>query len=106
MERLWDVQFPPPVGSRPALVLTTNALLTRLSAVTLAEVTSTCGPTSTHVEVGPEVGLTGRDRSWINVTGLHTVPHGRLRRRRGRLTPTELDQVGEAVRRYLDVEPG
>lgn len=102
---IWDVQIPPPVGPRPAVVLTTNTLIARLGAVTVAEVTGTAGPASTHVEVPREAGLTGRDRSWVNVTGLHTVPRGKLRRRRGRLTPAELDQVGAAVRLYLDVEP-
>jgi mRNA interferase MazF len=87
------------------VVLTTNALITRLGAVTVAEVTGTAGPASTHVEVPSEAGLTGRDRSWVNVTGLHTIPQGKLRRRRGRLAPTELDRVGAAVRLYLDVEP-
>jgi hypothetical protein len=53
------VQFPPPVGPQPAIVLTTNALITRLGAVTVAEVTSTAGPSWTHIEVPPEVGLTG-----------------------------------------------
>lgn len=102
---VWDVQFPPPVGPRPAIVLTTNALITRLGAVTVAEVTSTAGPSWTHIEVPPEVGLTGRDHSWVNVTGLHTVPTGRMHRRRGRLAPAELDRVGAAVRLYLDLEP-
>ena len=102
---VWEVQFPPPVGTLPAVVLTTNALITRLGAVTVAEITSTAGPSSTHVEVSSEAGLTGRDRSWVNTTGLHTTPRGRLRRRRGRLAPPELDSVGAAVRRYLDIDP-
>ena len=102
---VWDVHFSPPVGHRPAVVLTTNALIPRLGAVTVAEITGTAGPASTHVEVPRELGLTGRERSWINLTGLHTIPHGKLRRRRGRLAPPELDRVGAAVRLYLDIEP-
>ncbi|MGH3384100.1 MAG: type II toxin-antitoxin system PemK/MazF family toxin [Nocardioidaceae bacterium] len=101
---VWDVQFPPPVGSRPGVVLTTNALIPRLGAVTIAEITGTEGPGSTHIEVSPEAGLTGRSRSWVNVTGLHTVPKGKLRRHRGRLAPTELSRVATAVRTYLDLE--
>lgn len=102
---VWDVQFPSPVGAWPALVLTTNVLLARLGAITVAEITGTPGPPSTHIELPPEVGLTGRERSWVNVTGLHTVPRGKLRRRRGRLAPVELDRVGAAIRLYLDIEP-
>lgn len=101
---VWDVQFPAPVGARPCVLLTTNALLGRLGAVTLAEITSTEGPGSTHIEVGPATGLTGRERSWVNVTGLHTVPKGKLRRHRGRLAPAELTHVASAVRVYLDLD--
>ncbi len=101
---VWDVQFPPPIGARPCVVLTTNVLIPRLSAVTIAEITRTEGPGSTHIEVGPEAGLTGRGRTWVNVTGLHTVPKGRLRTHRGRLSSAELDRVSAAVRVYLDLD--
>lgn len=101
---VWEVQFPPPVGSRPCVVLTTNVLIPRLDAITVAEITSTAGPGSTHIEVGPEAGLTGRPRSWVNVTGLHTVPKGKLHIHRGRLSPAELAQVCAAVGSYLDLD--
>ena len=85
-------------------MLTTNPLIGRLGAVTVAEVTGTEGPSTTHVEFDPGAVLTGRDRSWVNATGLHTVAKGKLRRHRGRLTPNELRSVDEAVRLYLDLE--
>lgn len=102
---IWDVHFPPPIGQRPCLVLTTNPLIQRLSAVTIAEITGTEGPASTHVEIDPEAGLTGRERSWVNATSLHTVPIGKLRKHRGRLSPIELRKVTEAVRLVLDLDP-
>jgi mRNA-degrading endonuclease toxin of MazEF toxin-antitoxin module len=86
------------------MVLTTNVLIDRLGAVTVAEVTGTEGPGSTHIELGFEAGLSARSRSWVNVTGLHTVPKGKLRRHRGRLAPTELAHVAAAVRVYLDLD--
>jgi len=79
-------------------------LIARLGAVTIAEITGTEGPHSTHVEVDVDAGLTGRLQSWVNVTGLHTVSKGKLRRRRGRLAPPELDRVAAAVRAYLDLD--
>lgn len=100
---VWDIRFPPPNGARPCVVLTVNALIPRLGAVTVAEMTGTKGPKSTHVEVGPQSGLTGRDRSYINATALHTVPKGKLRKQRGRLSPSELDQLATAIRLYLDL---
>lgn len=98
---MWDVQFPAPIGARPCVLLTTNVLIPRLGAVTVAEITRTEGPGSTHVELPRELGLT--ERSWVNVTGLHTVPTGKLRRHRGRLAPDELDLVAAAVRLVLDL---
>lgn len=85
-------------------MVTTNALVPRLGAVTVADVTGTRGPDTTHVEVEPSACLTGRERSFVNVTGLHTVPKGELRRYRGRLAPPELDRLGEALKLYLDLD--
>jgi mRNA-degrading endonuclease toxin of MazEF toxin-antitoxin module len=101
---VWDVQFPNPIGTRPCVVLTTNPLIGRLGSVTVAEVTGSQGPASTHVEVAPESGLTARDQSWVNSTALHTLPKGKLRRHRGRLSPSELLRVNKAVRLYLDLD--
>lgn len=100
---MWDVRFPHPVGARPCVVLTVNALIPRLGAVTVAEITGAEGPPSTHIEVGRDSGLTGRDRSYINATALHTIPKGKLRRQRGRLSPAELEHLSQAVRLYLDL---
>ncbi len=49
---VWDVQFASPVGSRPCVVLTTNVLIGRLGAVTIAEITGTEGPGSTAEVLG------------------------------------------------------
>lgn len=101
---VWDVQFPSPIGARPCVLLTVNVLIPRLGAVTVAEVTGTEGPSSTHIPVGPEAGLTGRCQSYINATALHTIPKGKLRRQRGRLAVPELQQLTKALALYLDLE--
>lgn len=101
---VWDAQFPSPIGTRPCVVLTTNPLINRLAAVTVAEITGTEGPATTHIGVGPDSGVTGRDRSWVNTTGLHTVAKGKLRRQQGRLSPSELRAVNQAVRLSLDLD--
>lgn len=101
---LWDVQLPSPIGPRPCVLLTTNALISRLNSVTVAEITSTQGPPSTHIELQTDSGLTGREYSYVNTTALHTVPKGRLRNQHGRLSPTELTHLATAIRRYLDLD--
>lgn len=98
---IWDARFPAPVGPHPVVVLTSNALVPRLSALTCAVVTSTEGPATTHVPVDPDSGVGRRRPSWINATDLHAVPVSRLVRRRGRLAPDELARLEAAVRAVL-----
>jgi mRNA interferase MazF len=72
-----------------------------LSAVTVAVITGTEGPPSTHVAVDSDVGLTGHEVSYINATDLQTVDKPRLRRRRGLLSPGDVARLEDAIRLYL-----
>jgi mRNA interferase MazF len=98
---VWDAQFPRGIGAHPVVVLTVNAVGQHLSALTVAVVTGTEGPASTHVRLDRDAGLTGHDVSYVNATDLHTLPKGKLRKQRGRLNQGELAAVEEAVRIYL-----
>jgi mRNA interferase MazF len=98
---VWDARLPSPVGEHPVVILTTNALIPRLSAVTVAVITGTEGPPATHVRLDQDAGLTGHDVSFVNATDLHTIDKPRLRRQRGRLNRVELDKVELAVTAYL-----
>ncbi len=100
---MWDARLPRPIGDHPVVVLTTNALIPRLSAVTVALITGNAGPPSTHVRLDRDAGLTGYDVSYINATDLHSVDKPRLRHQRGRLDLIELELVEEAVRAYLSL---
>lgn len=97
---VWDTQLSQ-ISAHPAVVLSVNALVQRLSSVTVAVITGTAGPPSTHVQVDSDAGLTGREVSYANATDLHTIPKARLRKRRGRLSPPELTKLEDAVRIYL-----
>jgi mRNA interferase MazF len=97
---VWDAQLSQ-IGAHPAVVLSVNALVQRLSAVTVAVISGTAGPSSTHVQLDSDAGLTGHEVSYANVTDLHTVPKARLRKRRGRLSPLEMAKLEDAVRVYL-----
>jgi mRNA interferase MazF len=98
---VWDAYFPPPIGAHPVVILTSNALIPRLSAVTAAIVTSQPGPSTTHVALDASAGMTAKGLSWVNATDLHAVPLSRLRKRRGRLAPAELEAVEACVRDVL-----
>jgi mRNA interferase MazF len=97
---IWEAHLPR-VGDHRVVVLTVNALIRRLSAVTVAVITGTEGPLSTHVLVDHDAGLTGYDVSFVNATDLHTIDKPRLHRRRGLLHPGELDRLEGAIRLYL-----
>ncbi|MGH3831085.1 MAG: type II toxin-antitoxin system PemK/MazF family toxin [Pseudonocardiaceae bacterium] len=95
---VWDARLPV-VGRHPAVVLTVNPLIPRLGAVTVAVVTGTAGPPSTHVRLN--AGLTRYPESYVNATDLHTLSRTRLQQRRGRLAAGELAHLEDAVRLYL-----
>ena len=97
---VWDARLLV-VGQHPAVVLTVNPLIPRLSAVTVAVVTGTAGPPSTHVRLDAGTGLTRYPESYVNATDLHTLSRTRLRQRRGRLAAGELAHLEDAVRLYL-----
>jgi mRNA interferase MazF len=97
---VWDARLPI-VGNRPAVVLTVNPMILRLSSVTVVVVTGTEGPSTTHVVLGSEAGSTRYDVSYANAADVHTVDKTRLRRRRGRLDAAELRSLETAVRTYL-----
>ncbi len=97
---MWDAHLPR-AGDHPVVVLTVSALIGRLSAVTVAVITGTEGPPSTHVRIDGDAGLTGYDESSVNETDLHTVDKTRLHRRRGLLHPGKMVSLDDAVRLYL-----
>jgi mRNA interferase MazF len=81
--------------------MTINALISRLSSVTIAVITGTAGPAPTHITLDAEAGLTHYEVSYVNATDLHTVDQSRLKRQRGRLHPAELQRLEVAIRTYL-----
>lgn len=98
---IWDAHFPPPIGAHPVVILTSNALIPRLRAVTAAVITGTPGPRTTHVALDPASGVTKFPVSWVNATDIHAVPLTRLRQRRGRLDPGELEALEACLRDSL-----
>jgi mRNA interferase MazF len=98
---VWGCALPSPLGPHPVVVLTVNRIAEPLSAVTVAVVTGTSGPASTHVSIGPDCGVTKYNESYVNCTDLHTVDKPRLRRRLGLLDPGEMRRVEECVRVIL-----
>lgn len=91
----------PRVGPHPVVILTVNRVAEPLSGVTVALVTGSAGPRTTHVRIGPEAGVTKYDESYVNCTDLHIVDKSSLRKRLGRLAPAEMRNVESNLRSAL-----
>lgn len=98
---VWVCVLPQPVGPHPVVVLTVNRIAEPLSSVTVAVITGTEGPATTHVPIGASSGLAKYDESYVNCSDLQTIAKPRLRRRVGLLAPAELRRVEQAVRLIL-----
>jgi mRNA interferase MazF len=101
---VWLCAIPAAVGPHPVLILTTNRVAASLSAVAVALITGTPGPSTTHVPIGRDAGLTRYDESVVNCTDLHTVAKPRLRKRLGLVAPAELRRVEDCLRLALGLQ--
>ena len=99
---VWDIPFRG-IGPHPAVVLSNNALRSTASSITVALITGTAGPLSTHVPVDASAGLTGHDISYVDSTTIQTVDMTKCRRRRGRLSSASMLAVEAAVALALDL---
>jgi mRNA interferase MazF len=97
---IWEAHIPR-AGTHPVVILTINALRPRLSSVTVAVVTGTQGPRSTHVPVGADAGLSKYVESYVNATDIHSIATASCRSRRGLLGRAELTAVEESIKTSL-----
>lgn len=97
---VWDVAFPG-FGVHPAVVVSVNALNSRLGHVVVLPATGTAGPSLTHIPLGTDAGPTRYPESYVDITGVQAVARGRCRRRRGLLAPSELARIEGQLRVYL-----
>jgi mRNA interferase MazF len=97
---VWDVAFPG-FGMHPAIVVSVNALNSRLGHVVVLSITGSSGPALTHIPLGSDAGLTRYDESYVDITAVQAVARARCRRRRGLLAPSELTRIEGQLRVYL-----
>lgn len=98
---VWDVHLPPPIGNHPVVVVMSNALIPRVSAISAVVITGTNGPAATHVALDSDAGLTRYPMSWANAASVQAVPKSHFRKQRGRLSADELAQLDQALRATL-----
>lgn len=93
----------PPVGRRPVCILTREAAIAVLTAITCAPITRTIRGVRSEVEVGPAQGLP--DQSVISCDSLITIPATLLDSEpAGRLDLETRIRLDQALRYALDIE--
>ena len=103
MERgeVWWVRMPPPIGTRPGLLLSRNRAYRVRESVSLALITSTIRGIPVEVPLGPGDGM---PRSCVvNCDEVHTVSLSRFGNRITALGADKMHAVADAVRFALDV---
>jgi mRNA interferase MazF len=104
MERgeVWWARLPPPIGTRPVLLLSRPEAYRVRASLTFALITTTVRGIPVEVRLGPEDGMP-RD-CVVNCDEVHTAPRGLLNGFQTRLAPIRMEEVARALRFALAVE--
>ncbi len=98
------VQFPDPVGMRPAVLVTRDEAYSVRTRCTVVPLTRTVRGIPTEVRLGPQDGL--RKAGVANADEIVTIPLTLLRDRIATLTVPKRQELDAAIRFALAVEGG
>ena len=98
---VWWADLPSPVGPRPVVILTRNAVVNSIGAVVIALVTRTRRGLDSEVALGRGEGLPRP--CVVNLDNLLTVPRQRLTRLMGALARNKVEDLNRATRFALDL---
>lgn len=98
---MWWAELPPPVGSRPVIILTRDAVLDNIGGIVVALVTRTVRQLPTEVVLGRRQGLPVP--CVANLDNILTVPRQRLKRLMGACDVSKLEELNLAIKAALEV---
>ncbi len=98
---VWWAELPSPVGSRPVVLLTRDAVIDSIDSIVVALVTRTVRELPTEVKVGRQEGLPRP--CVVNLDNILTIPKARLTRQLGALSQDKVEQLNQAIKTALDV---
>jgi mRNA interferase MazF len=98
---VWWAELPPPVRSRPVVILTRDSVLHRIGAIVVALVTRTVRHLPTEVVLGRRQGLPVR--CVANLDNILTLPRHRLKRLMGACDAATLAELNQAIKVAFDV---
>jgi mRNA interferase MazF len=98
---VWWVELPPPIGKRPALLLSRNAAYRVRTSITVAVITRSIREIPVEVMIGPEDGMPVR--CVINLDNILTIPKSTLTERIAILSSGKMSAVEKAIIFALDL---
>ena len=98
---VWWAFLPPPIGRRPVLLLSREAVYQVRSFVTVGVVTRTVRGIPTEVSLGPEDGMPAR--CVANLDNILTIPKDQLVEQITTLSTEKMSAVAEAIAFALDL---
>lgn len=97
----WWADLPEPVGRRPVIVLTRDAVVAVRANVTVAPITTRTRGIPTEVSLGPEDGLP--KPCVVDLDSLQTLSKATLRERIAPLSRQKMNEVEAAIRFALSL---
>ncbi|MGQ0592559.1 MAG: type II toxin-antitoxin system PemK/MazF family toxin [Gammaproteobacteria bacterium] len=98
---VWWAELPPPVGNRPVVILTRDAVVNSIGGVVVVLVTRTVRQLRTEVVLGRRQGLPVQ--CVANFDNILTVPRHRLIRLMGACDASKIAELNQAIKAALDV---
>ena len=98
---VWWVDFPPPIGRRPAVLVSRNQAYQIRASITVVPVTRKVRGIPVEVGLGPADGIPRK--SVTNADSIMTVPKDRLVGYLTALSPEKVEAVGRAIKFALDL---
>lgn len=96
---IWWAELPPPIGSRPVLLLSRNEALARRANITLAPLTTTVFGIDSEVLLTPADGVARE--SVVNLDNIGTFAKRYVQRHLTTLPPHKMLEVERAIHFYL-----
>ena len=98
---VWWAELPLPVGDRPVVILTRDAVLQNIGGIVVAIVTRTVRQLPTEVPLGRAQGLPMP--CVANLDNILTVPRERLKRLMGACNGEKIGELNQAIKISLDL---
>ena len=98
---VWWAELPSPVGSRPVVILTRDAILHSIGSIVVTLVTRTVRGLPTEVTLGRQQGLPVK--CVANLDNILTVPRERLKRLMGACDASKVEELDHALKTALGI---